>query len=233
MPDHNRLLSIALVALAFAAVACSTDTADTVTSVRGTDDGCEIADPELPAGRIEFEFTNEAGDVNELYVLRENGDVVNEVENVTTGTQRSLTLDLSAGDYRVVCKPGQIGDGITSTFTVVGEGGTEVADADRTIVFEAVDFTYNELDLSDVVVGETIRFEMTNRGGQDHEFEVLDPLGEGIGEVGATKPGEVGGATITFTEPGTYTYVCVLIDPATDKEHVELGMTGSFPVVAG
>ncbi len=232
MPRHNRLLTSVLVALTLSAVACSTDSADTVTSVRGTDDGCLIADSELPAGRIEFGFVNEASDVNELYVLRENGDVVNEVENVTTGTQRSLTLDLSAGEYRLVCKPGQVGEGFASTFTVVGAGGEEVADADRTIEFEAVDFTYNDLDLSDVVVGETIRFEMTNRGGQDHEFEVLDPRGEGIGEVGATKPGAVGGATITFTEPGTYTYVCVLIDPATDKEHVELGMTGSFQVPA-
>ena len=31
---------------------------------------------QLEAGSTAFEFTNEADDVNELYVLRENGDVV-------------------------------------------------------------------------------------------------------------------------------------------------------------
>ena len=230
MHTPRPTLAVWLAVLAVAGSACSTDSADTVTTVRGTDDACVIADTELPAGLVEFEFTNDAGDVSELYVLRENGDVVNEVENVTTGTRRSLTADLRAGDYQVVCKPGQTGDGFASPFVVVGEGGAEVADADRTITFESVDFEYNDLELGDIVAGEVLRFEMTNRGAQDHEFEVLDPQGEGIGEVGATRPGDSGGATITFTEPGDYTFVCVLIDPATGKEHVDLGMTGSFSV---
>lgn len=223
-------LAGSLAILAVLGTGCSTDSADTATSVRGTDDACLLADTELPAGLIEFEFTNEAGDVSELYVLRANGDVVNEVENVTTGTRRSLTADLSAGDYRVVCKPGQTGDGFASAFVVVGEGGANVADADRTITFESVDFDYNDLELGDILAGEVVRFEMTNLGAQDHEFEVLDPQGKGIGEVGATPPGERGGATITFTDPGEYTYVCILIDPATDQPHAELGMTGSFSV---
>jgi len=33
-----------------------------------------------------------------------------------------------------------------------------------------------------------------------------DPAGEPIGEVAATDPGESGGATMTYTSPGVFTY---------------------------
>jgi plastocyanin len=74
---------------------------------------------------------------------------------------------------------------------------------------------------------------MNNAGEQAHEFEVLDPDGEPIGEVAATNPGESGGATMTFTAPGVYTYQCILVDPDTGKPHTELGMIGTFDVADG
>ncbi len=213
--------------------ACSFGSADATVAVTGTDDSCVIDDGDLTAGKIDFDFTNEADDVSELYVLRANGDVVSEVENVTTGTSRTLTVDLVAGEYAVNCKPGQTGDGFSSTFIVTGEGGTVQATPDREIGFEAVDFTYVDLDLRDITAGETIRFEMLNSGGQPHEFEVLDPGGEALGEVAAIEAGETGGATISFAAPGEYTYQCILIDPATGKDHTELGMIGTFDVADG
>ena len=76
---------------------------------------------------------------------------------------------------------------------------------EREIAFDAVDFGYENLDLAGVAVDDTIRFVMDNVGEQAHEFEVLDPDGEPIGEVAATNPGESGGATMTFTAPGVYT----------------------------
>lgn len=209
---------------------CSTGSADSSTTVTGTDDTCEIASEELEAGKIDFEFTNTGDDVSELYVLRENGDVVSEVENVTTGTMRTLTVDLAAGEYQVRCVPGQTGDGFTSDFTVTGEGGAVQAEADREKAFDAIDFTYENLDLSDIADGETIRFEMTNQGTEPHEFEVLDPDGEALGEVAAIDPGESGGATITFDATGTYHYQCILVEPESGKTHSELGMTGTFEV---
>lgn len=221
-----------VVALAAIVASCSSDDADTTVAVVGRDKECEISENQLEAGSTAFEFTNEADDVNELYVLRENGDVVSEVENVTTGTTRTLTVDLAAGEYEVRCKPGQTGDGFASSFTVTGEGGEAVATPDRELSLEAVDFTYPGLDLGGITAGETIRFEMTNNGTQQHEFEVLDPDGEAVGEVAAMDPGATGGATITFDEPGEYTYQCILVDPATDQQHDSLGMTGTFEVAA-
>jgi len=226
----RTLAPLAAVGALIALTACSTAAADVTVDVTGTDDACTLSADVLDAGNIGFEFTNKAGDVNELYVLKSNGDVVGEVENVTTGTKRSLVVDLVAGDYLVRCKPGQTGDGIESAITGTGEGGTAEPTPDRTLTFESVEFRYPDLDVDGITAGETIRFEMANKGSQAHEFEVLDPDGNAIGEVASTEPGGVSGATITFESPGVYTYQCILVDENTGKQHTELDMTGTFEV---
>ena len=229
----SKLLTSTLAVATFVALsACSTDAADVTVDVTGTNDACTLSTDILSAGNIGFEFTNRANDVNELYVLQANGDVVAEVENVTTGTSRTLTVDLVAGDYLVRCKPGQTGDGIESSFTVTGEGGTAQATPDRTVTFEAVEFRYPDLDVEGITAGETIRFEMENTGSQAHEFEVLDPGGNAIGEVASTEPGASSGATMTFESTGVYSYQCILVDENTGKKHTELGMAGTFDVPA-
>ncbi len=232
MSPRRAFLAVPIAAM-LALGACSTGSVDSTVGVTGTDDACTLDDDILDAGKVGFEFVNESSKVNELYVLKANGDTLGEVENVTTGTSRTLTVDLVAGDYLVRCKPGQSGDGFESTFTVTGEGGAAQAEPDREISFEAIDFDYENLDVDGITDGDTIRFVMDNVGEQAHEFEVLDPDQEPIGEVAATSPGESGGATMTFTSPGVYTYQCILVDPETGKPHTELGMIGAFEVVAG
>jgi iron uptake system component EfeO len=116
---RRRTIAVALVITSGLAASCSTAESDTSVSVTGTNDSCELSQGRLDAGRISFEFTNEADDISELYVLRPDGDVVSEVENVTTGTQRTLVVELEEGDYEVRCKPGQAGDGFASAFEVV------------------------------------------------------------------------------------------------------------------
>ncbi len=71
---------------------------------------------------------------------------------------------------------------------------------------------------------------MTNPGSQAHEFEVLDPDGNAIGEVASTGPGASSGDTMTFESAGVYSYQCILVDESTDKPHSELGMAGTFEV---
>lgn len=227
----TRTRTLATLALAATILgACSTSEGGTKIAVTGTNKACTPAESNLKAGKLTFEFTNEADDVSELYVLREDGSVVNEVENVTTGSTRTLDVDLVAGTYELRCKPGQAGEGFASTIEVTGKGGTPQKKANRTKQFTAVDFSYENLDLSDVTAGETIRFEMDNAGTEPHEFEVLDPEGEAIGEVEAIEVGKEGAATITFDAAGEYTYQCILVDPKTEKKHSELGMTGTFTV---
>lgn len=222
-----------LVMLALPALSCSDNgggVAESV-SVTGTNDACELGQTQITAGKVDFEFINESDDVSELYILDDKGDVVSEVENVTTATSRTLTVDLVAGDYRVTCKPGQVGEGFSSDFVVTGDGGTERAEPDRTITFDAHDFGYEGIEgLDELVAGDTIRFEMTNSGDQAHEFEVFLPGGEALGEVAAIDPGEEGGATMTFDEPGTYRFQCILIDEESGEPHSALGMVGTFEV---
>ncbi len=73
---------------------------------------------------------------------------------------------------------------------------------------------------------------MTNAGTQPHEFEVLDPDGDAVGEVAAVEPGGFGGTTMTFDSPGVYRYQCILVDPNTGDRHSALGMQGTFEVTA-
>ena len=110
-------------------------------------------------------------------------------------------------------------------------GSADVSTTVREISFDAVDFTYEDLDLSDIVTGETIRFEMENKGDKPHEFEVLDPSDEPVGEIAGIAAGYSGGATMTFEAPGVYTYQCVLtLGYGSTTVHTELGMIGTFEV---
>lgn len=229
-PSHLVAALAALTLIATGAAACSGGSADATVAVTGTDTSCKLADTQLDAGTIAFDFANDGKKVSELYVLRENGDTVGEVENVGPGTSRTLKVDLAAGEFKIRCKPGQAGKGITQEFTVSGSGGTKAASADRTVTFDAVDFNYQRLDLSGIHTGDTIRFVMTNSGNQPHEFEVLDPQQVAVGEVAAVDEGEQGSATITFDTAGTYTYRCILKDAKTGKTHAMLGMEGTFDV---
>ncbi len=205
--------------------ACTTESANAI-DVTGTNDSCASAQTDLAAGKVTFDFNNTASEVSELYVLRLDGSVVGEVENVTTGTSRKLTVSLVAGEYDLVCKPGQQGDGFSTRIAVTGEGGTVSESADRSIEIRATDHSFAVPDATTVKVGETIEFEMYNDAPEhEHEMEVFEPSGELLGEVGPTKPGEQGKATLTFTKAGTYRLVCGIDD------HEALGMVAELVVV--
>jgi len=51
--------------------------------------------------------------------LRQGQPGVGQVENISPGLQRQLTVDFpEPGSYRLSCKPGMVGDGISTDFTV-------------------------------------------------------------------------------------------------------------------
>jgi uncharacterized cupredoxin-like copper-binding protein len=185
-----------------------------------------VARTDLSSGSTTFAVTNKGRDVTEVYVYGEGDKVIGEVENIGPGTSRDFTVDLGAGTYEVACKPGQKGDGIRTEITVSGTATTEAA-AGRTVAFEAFDHGYTGLDGLAVTKGETIEFAMTNTAtDEQHEFEVLGPDGNALGEIGPTDPGKTGTLVVTFESPGTYTFVCGITD------HEAMGMTGTFTVTA-
>jgi iron uptake system EfeUOB component EfeO/EfeM len=113
----NRLIVTAALIVAGASLAsCSSSDPSAVSvAVTGTNDACQAATTTVKSGPVNFEFTNQADAVNELYVLKADGSIVSEVENVTTGTTRSLQVELGVGAYTLQCKPGQTGDGFLAT----------------------------------------------------------------------------------------------------------------------
>ena len=190
-PHAEPSLAVPVAAL-LALTACSTESADSTVDVTGTDDACIIAQDIVDAGKVGFEFLNESSDVNELYVLKANGDTLGEVENVTTGTSRTLTVDLVAGDYLVRCKPGQTGDGFESPFTVTGDGGTAQAEPDREIAFDAVDFGTRTSTWPDRRRRHDPVRDGRTPASRPTSSRCSTRTAKPIGEVAATEPGRVG-----------------------------------------
>jgi len=88
-------------------------------TVQAADTACEVSIAEAPAGTITFNVTNGGDKVTEFYLYGEDGlRIVGEVENVGPGLSRDLVINVPAGEYIPACKPGMVGKGIRSAFTV-------------------------------------------------------------------------------------------------------------------
>ncbi|MET9607131.1 iron uptake system protein EfeO [Streptomyces sp. NPDC006512] len=93
--------------------------------VNATDSACEVSTTEFPSGKVTIEVENKGSKVTELYVLFPDDRIVTERENIGPGTKASITAEIKAGDYTVVCKPGMKGDGIRQKVKATGQGGGE------------------------------------------------------------------------------------------------------------
>lgn len=205
--------------------ACSSTDDENAVAVTASNKECEVAKTDLDAGTTTFKVTNEGDDVTEVYVYAEGDEVKGEVENIGAGTSRNFSVDLTAGDYEVACKPGMKGDGIRTDITVTGAGGKATPKPDRTADVTAIDYEYEGLDGLTFTKGETVEFAMKNSApSEEHEMEVFGPNGKAIGEVGPTKPGKTGTVVLTLPAGGTYEVKCGIDD------HEDKGMTGSFTV---
>ncbi|HJP88312.1 MAG TPA: cupredoxin domain-containing protein [Candidatus Limnocylindrales bacterium] len=71
-----------------------------------------------PAGRVTFAVRN-AGSVEHEFEIFKGDQVVDEVEGLVPGLQKTLTVDLAAGEYTYVCKlSGHDQLGMKGTLTV-------------------------------------------------------------------------------------------------------------------
>ncbi|MEO3828741.1 iron uptake system protein EfeO [Actinomadura sp. B10D3] len=89
-------------------------------AVTATDDTCEVAKTDLPAGKTTFKVTNEGSKVNEFEVLKPDGKILAERENIGPGTSVDFVVNLPAGQYRMLCSAGQTGKGPSQNVTVTG-----------------------------------------------------------------------------------------------------------------
>jgi plastocyanin len=216
-----RRAVLAAMAVAFLLAACASESKSRV-NVSATDTACRPASASLPAGKTTFAVKNEGKDVTELYVLQGN-KTLGEVENVTPGSTRTLTVNLKQGAYDLNCKPGMKGDGIRTPITVTGAGGSS-APASQSVSVTAADFTFHGAESLHPSKGSKVEISMTNNGPSEHEMEILGPDGKVLGEVAPIVAGQTGSAEITFKKTGTYTYQCDFAD------HLSRGMKGTFQV---
>ena len=182
-----------LITLATLVSCADTDTAGAI-KVIGTANACTPEKTEFTSGKLTFTFRNDAPEVSELYVLTTDLDVKGEVENVPTGQERTLNVDLPSGDYELNCKPGMTGDGFSTKFTVTG--GTAGSATDTTIPADSpeidVKLTATGCDpTSFTATAGAVKFDVTNTTTDRAEFEVVsDPPGfldEQFVEPSATK----------------------------------------------
>ncbi|PRQ12408.1 peptidase M75 [Corynebacterium sp. 13CS0277] len=107
-------------------------------TVTADDTTCAVSGTETTTGTSTFEVTNNGSKVNEFYVYTTAGRVIGEVENIGPGLTRKLTVQITdPGEYTLTCKPGMVGEGISSQLTVTGEAKS-ATDGDK-VLEEAVE----------------------------------------------------------------------------------------------
>jgi len=135
----RRWLAVPMIlGLALVTAGCSSDDEGTVAVTVA--DFSVTPDPDsAPAGEVTFDITNDAGQTHEFVVFKtdlapdqlptdENGDVdeagagvehVDEVEDIEGGSTKSLTVNLDAGSYVLICNlPGHYAQGMHAGFSV-------------------------------------------------------------------------------------------------------------------
>jgi iron uptake system component EfeO len=91
-------------------------------TVEASDTECKLSGTEAGTGPSTFVVTNSGSKVTEFYVYGEGDRVMGEVENISPGLERKLVVQLTEpGTYQTSCRPGMVGDGIRSDFTVTGD----------------------------------------------------------------------------------------------------------------
>lgn len=96
-------------------------------TVQASDDACQVATVEAPAGTITFAVNNTGTKVTEFYLYGTGDRILGEVENIGPGLTRQLIVEVpDGGVYTTACKPGMVGDGIRGPFTVSGSAARSV-----------------------------------------------------------------------------------------------------------
>ncbi|QES54462.1 peptidase M75 [Streptomyces venezuelae] len=128
-PARLTVIAAASVAAALTAVTGCAQKSDAGGSdaikVVASDSACDVSKTEFPSGKVQIDVENKGSKVTEVYVLFPDARIVTERENIGPGTKASITAEIKAGDYKIVCKPGMKGDGIAKDVKATGKGGEE------------------------------------------------------------------------------------------------------------
>ncbi|HZD67458.1 MAG TPA: cupredoxin domain-containing protein [Actinomycetes bacterium] len=114
-PGRTAAPAILVLAIGLATAACGADeegaagggsSGGRTVEVALTDAGCEPAELELPAGAITFKVTNKGTSRVSEFEVKQGERILGEVENVTSGMERTFSLKLEQGTYVLECPGG-------------------------------------------------------------------------------------------------------------------------------
>ncbi|MCP2338736.1 iron uptake system protein EfeO [Actinomadura rupiterrae] len=161
--------------------------------VTASDSACEVAKKELPAGKITFRVVNKGSQANEFEILRPDGKILAERENIGPGTAVNFVVNLAAGDYKALCSAGQTGKGPTQDIKVTGSGGTAGA-ADPRLNQAVGEYKSFVLAQVDGTIAKTQKFADAVKAGDVAKakelyapsrmgWETIEPVAEKFGDI--------------------------------------------------
>ena len=135
--------------------------------------------------------------MTEFYVLGEDGlRILAEVENIGPGLTRDLVVQVAPGSYFTACKPGMVGDGIRSAFTVTDSGAdlTPQGPLAEQITAATTAYAAYVRDQSEQLVADTDEFVAAYPAGDDDaarglyaatrmHWERIEPVAESFGDL--------------------------------------------------
>jgi iron uptake system component EfeO len=125
--------------------------------VTATDTECTLSAATAAAGTITFQVTNKGSKVNEFYLYAPGDRIVSEVENISPGLSRELKVEVTEpGSFQAACKPGMVGDGIRSTFTVTGTAAA--GSSDEKVAKAVTDYQAYVAQQADLLLAGTTAF---------------------------------------------------------------------------
>lgn len=200
---YSRTTATLIAVSAIGAVTLSACTSTTPSAdggaitVSSSDDACDVAAAEAPSGVVQFKVENTGSQVTEFYLLAADGlQVIGEVENIGPGLTRDLVVQAAPGSYQVACKPGMVGDGIRSTFTVTDSGTAVVPTGSVGDLLNAATVAYAAYvkDQTEQLIADTTEFAEAYKAGDDElarslyattrmHWERIEPVAESFGDL--------------------------------------------------
>lgn len=178
-PTLRRVLAFTAASTATLSLAACADKVDeaqtTQFTVAANDTACDVSGDSATTGTSTFEVSNSGKKTTEFYVYTDAGRVVGEVENIGPGATRKLVVQLSdPGEYKLTCKPGMVGEGISAPLTVTGDA---IATSEDEVLNQAVEGYINYVRSQTSTLGQLVdEFDAAIQAGDVEEAKRLFPL---------------------------------------------------------
>ncbi|EZP26120.1 iron uptake system protein EfeO [Microbacterium oleivorans] len=189
------LAAVGIVALSGCVAKTDVASADALT-VTSTDTSCDVSAAAAKSGTLTFAVSNKSSQVSEFYLLAEDGlRIIGEVENISPGSERTLTVVAQPGEYKTLCKPGMVGEGVgRADFSVTGKTVAATGD-DAEQKQKAVDlYAAFVKDQVEQLVPAVENFTTAYEAGRDDDaraqfpqvrafYERIEPVAESLGDL--------------------------------------------------